>query len=59
MTFDAAAVTNLAGGTINATNAGTVTFEHGSLANAGTLEATNGGILQLEHLTVTNSAPAN
>ena len=56
VTFDSAAVTNLAGGTINATNAGTVTFEHGSLANAGTLEATNGGILQLEHLTVTNSA---
>jgi hypothetical protein len=56
VTFVSAAVTNLAGGTINATNAGTVTFEHGSVANAGTLEATNGGILQLEHLTVTNSA---
>jgi hypothetical protein len=56
VTFVSAAVTNLAGGTINATNAGTVTFEHGSLANAGALEATNGGILQLEHLTVTNSA---
>ena len=56
VTFVSAAVTNLAGGTINATSAGTVTFDHGSLANAGTLEATNGGILQLEHLTVTNSA---
>jgi hypothetical protein len=56
VTFNASAVTNLAGGTINATDAGTVTFEHGSVANAGMLEATAGGILQLENLTVTNSA---
>ena len=61
VTFTGVAVTNEAvsasdpaGGTINATGGGTITFDSGSLANAGTIQATDQGTVTFQDINVTN-----